>query len=98
MHESSEYVKISLWCFNQIIYENISNTVSCDYLKMVLSKSLLNEDNFSKLPIETISTDLKTLFSKSLGESSHVILDKAGPSLNMKITGNHHELKIYSLI
>ena len=85
---SEEFVRISLRRHCEKVLNDVPNTISCDYLKNALTKCLLNEDNFQNIQLESVSTDLRNMFSSSMGESCHVVLDKAGPSLNMKITGN----------
>ena len=84
---SEEFVRISLRRHREKVLNDVPNTISCDYLKNALNKCLLNEDNFLNIQLESVSADLRNMFSSSMGESCHMVLDKAGPSLNMKITG-----------
>ena len=65
----------------------IENSFSSDFLKAIISKELFNEEKSIKnIPLEIISTSFGELLSNKMDWESMVIIGKAGPSLNMKIT------------
>ena len=75
---------------------SINNLLACDYLKEIISKALCNEENIlnndvnllKRIPLEMISTNIGSFLSqKTKQDSTNIIFDKAGPSLNIKITG-----------
>ena len=61
----------------------IENSFSSDFLK----KIIMNERLLKNIPLEIISTDLGEFLRQKMDGESTVIIGKAGPSLNMKITG-----------
>ena len=61
----------------------IENSFSSDFLKEIISKELL----LKNIPLEIMSTNLGEFLRDKMDGESKVILGKAGPSLNMKITG-----------
>ena len=65
----------------------IFNTVSYNFLKNAISKAILNEENIKAVHLEMISKNLSSSVSTGIEEDPKVIIDKAGPSLNMKILG-----------
>ena len=61
----------------------IENSFSSDFLKEIISKELL----LKNIPLEIMSTNLGEFLRDKMDGESLVIIGKAGPSLNMKITG-----------
>ena len=64
----------------------IENSFSSDFLKSIISKELFKEELIQNICLETISTDLREFLEDKMDAKSLVIIGKAGPSLNMKIT------------
>ena len=65
----------------------IENSFSSDFLKEIISKELFNEESLKNIPLEIMSTNLGEFLRYKMDGESMVIIGKAGPSLNMKITG-----------
>ena len=65
----------------------IENSFSSDFLKEIISKELFNEESIKNIPLEIMSTNLGEFLRDKMDGESMVIIGKAGPSLNMKITG-----------
>ena len=64
------------------------NIIACDNLKQIISEALLHDKTLKEIPLEMRSTNIGAFLSKKMKqETTNVILEKAGPSLNMKITG-----------
>ena len=87
IEEREEFVYLSLNVGGVIHTETLRNFIACNYLKRAVSKALLSDETLKKIPLEIMSSNLGSYISTRMMKDINVILDKAGPSLNMKITG-----------
>ena len=58
-------------------------------IKQIIGKAFIGEENLNKLPILEFSTNFAGYLSKKFGEDQSVVLENAGPSLNMKVAGGY---------
>ena len=65
----------------------IENSFSSDFLKSMIPEELFNKELPKNIPLEIMSTNLGEFLGEKMDGKSLVIIGKAGPSLNMKITG-----------
>ena len=84
---SPEFVSLTAHYSKEVIVP-IFNTVSFNFLKDAISKAILNEDNIKAFHLEMFSRNISSFVSSGVEENTKVIIDKAGPSLNMKILGS----------
>ena len=86
---NEEYVHLYLHVgLNKEKLCSIENLIACDNLKQIISEALLHDKTLKEIPLEMRSTNIGAFLSKKIKqETTNVILEKAGPSLNMKITG-----------
>merc|ERR1712172_346229 len=88
VENNEEFVYLSMGIYETNDKFKIENSFSSDFLKAIISKELFNEEKSIKnIPLEIISTSFGELLSNKMDGESMVIIGKAGPSLNMKITG-----------
>ena len=83
---SQEHVSLSA-LYTKEVTVPIFNTVSYNFLKDAISKAILDEENIKAIHLEMISKNISSYISTGTEENPKVIIDKAGPSLNMKILG-----------
>ena len=84
---SEEYVILTA-CYSKDVTVPIFNTVSYNFLKQSISKAIFSEENIKSIHLDMISKNLSSYVSKDNEEDCKVIIDKAGPSLNLKILGS----------
>ena len=82
---SPEFVSLTAHYSKEVIVP-IFNTVSFNFLKDAISKAILSEENIKAFHLEMISKNLSSYISPE-EEDPKIVIDKAGPSLNMKILG-----------
>ena len=82
---NEEFVKIFLLVDKLPVRVRTLNTIACDYLKHVISEALLNKE-IGHIKLEAISSNFPSYVSDKMKEKLLVVLEKAGPSLNIKIT------------
>ena len=84
---SPEFVSLTAH-YSEEVNVPIFNTVSFNFLKDAISKAILSEENIKAFHLEMISRNISAFVSSVVQENTNVIIDKAGPSLNMKILGS----------
>ena len=84
---SEEYVILTA-CYSKDVTVPIFNTLSYNFLKQSISKAIFSEGNIKSIHLDMISKNLSSYVSKDNEEEFKVIIDKAGPSLNLKILGS----------
>ena len=87
---NEEFVKLFLLVEKLPVRVRTLNTIACDYLKHVISEALLNKENIGHIKLEAISTNFSSYVSDKMKENLLIVLEKAGPSLNIKITSEYY--------
>ncbi len=81
VNNNEEFVYLSV-CDGLDVNFRIRNSFSSDFLKEIISKELL----LKNIPLEIRSSNLGEFLRRKMDGESKVIIGKAGPSLNLKIT------------
>ena len=87
IEERVEFVNLTLHVGEFQQKEPLENLFSSDYLKEAISKVLFNDGILKKIPLEIMSSNVGSFMANKMKNNTYVILEKEGPSLNMKITG-----------
>ena len=90
MANSQEFVKLEWNIKKEVNMQLLRNTFGSTFLQTILKSAFLSKDKIEKIQLEKISSKLNSVIESN---EHHVFVEKAGPSVNMKIKGKFSAAK-----